>query len=106
VGRSPINSMESENSREDWPLSTMCWYAVFIWFGASLFSQSVYIAFYGNPYDANIMLEAAGPFAWILIGIELIVWVMIAIFVGGKVSNRLQVKQSETTSSDVILPQT
>ena len=52
------------------------------------------------------MLEAAGPFAWILIGIELIVWVMIAIFVGGKVSNRLQVKQSETTSSDVILPQT
>jgi hypothetical protein len=44
------------------------------------------------------MLEAAGPFAWVLIGIELIVWVLIAVFVGGKVSNRLQVKQSETAS--------
>jgi len=98
VGRSTIISMESENTPEDWPLSTMCWYAVFIWFGASLFSQSVYIAFYGIPYDANIMLEAAGPFAWVLIGIELIVWVLIAVFVGGKVSNRLQVKQSETAS--------
>lgn len=105
MGRSTINIMESEESREDWPLSTMCWYAVFIWFGASLFSQSVYIAFYGIPYDANIMLEAAGPLAWILIGIELVVWVMIAIFVGGKVSNRLQVKQSETASTDAILPQ-
>jgi hypothetical protein len=105
VERSTNNIMENEKQREDWPLSTMCWYAVFIWFGASLFSQSVYIAFYGVPYDANIMLEAAGPFAWLLIGIELVVWVMIAIFVGGKVSNRLQVNQSETTSSDTILPQ-
>lgn len=105
MGRSTINIMENEKPREDWPLSTMCWYAVFIWFGASLFSQSVYIAFYGTPYDANIMLEAAGPLAWILIGIELLVWAMIAIFVGGKVSNRLQVKQSETTSTDAILPQ-
>jgi hypothetical protein len=98
--------MESEKLREDWPLSTMCWYAVFIWFGASLFSQSVYIAFYGVPYDANIMLEAAGPLAWVLIGIELVVWVMIAIFVGGKVSNRFQVNRSETASTEAILPQT
>ena len=98
MGRSTTINMKSGNSSEDWPLSTMCWYAVFIWFGASLFSQSVYIAFYGIPYDANIMLEAAGPFAWVLIGIELIVWVLIAIFVGGKVSNRLQVKLSETAS--------
>ena len=40
----------------------------FCLFGASLFSQSLYMAFNGTLYDANLLLESAGPFAWIMIG--------------------------------------
>ncbi len=105
MGRSQLNTMESTEMREDWPLSTMCWYAVFIWFGASLFSQVVYLAFNGIPYDANLMISAAGPFAWLLIGIELAVWAVTAVLVSFKVTNRLKLKPREIASSEVISPQ-
>ncbi len=101
-----MNIMESENSRKDWPVSVMCWYAVLIWFGASLFSQVAYLAIYGSPYDANMLIDAAGPFAWLIIGIEILVWVIMAVFIGKKVSNRIQFKRSETQSVDAITPQT
>ena len=98
--------MESENPRNDWSISVMSWYAVLIWFGASLFSQVAYLAIYGSPYDTNMLLDAAGPFAWLLIGIEIIVWTIMAAFVGKKVSNRIQHKHPETPSIDTISPQT
>jgi len=102
VGRSQINSMESEKSRQDWSVSVMSWYAVLIWFGASLFSQVAHLAIFGTPYDANLLIEAAGPFSWVLIGIEIVVWIIMVIFVGKKVSNRLQLKRPETPSIDAI----
>jgi len=98
--------MEETNDVQDWSLSTMCWYAVFIWFGASLFSQSLYMAFNGSPYDANLLLESAGPYAWIVIGVEVIVWGFLALVIGGKVVNRIQVPTQEITTSDQIAPQT
>ena len=98
--------MEETNDVQDWSLSTMCWYAVFIWFGASLFSQSLYMAFNGSPYDANLLLESAGPYAWIVIGVEVIVWGFLAFVIGGKVVNRIQVPTQEITTSDQIAPQT
>ncbi len=93
-------------SRKDWSLSTMCWYAVFIWFGASLFSQTLYLALNGEPYDANQLLKSAGPFAWIMIAIEVIVWGLLAFAISGKVANRIQVSTPEISSSDQIAPQT
>ena len=30
-------------------MSTLLWYAIFVWFASSLFSQSVYMAFNGVP---------------------------------------------------------
>ena len=98
--------MESENSRNDWSVSVMSWYAVLIWFGASLFSQVAYLAIYGSPYDANMLLDTAGPFAWLLIGIEIVVWAIMAVFIGKKMSNRIQLKRPETPSRDTISPQT
>ena len=70
--------MSGAEVRVDWAVSTMCWYAVFIWFGASLFSQSLYMAFNGAPYDANMLLNSVGPFAWVVIGFELLVWGFLA----------------------------
>ena len=102
MSQSQLNTMRGAKKADDWSVSTMSWYAVFIWFGASLFSQSVYMAFNGQPYDANLMLESAGPFAWVLIAIELFVWAIVAIFFGGKVLNRVQVKGSEMAPADAI----
>lgn len=98
--------MSMTNHRNDWQLSTICWYAVFVWFGASLFSQTLYMAFNGSPYDANLLLKSAGPYAWIMIGIELAVWGFLVLVIGAKVANRIQVPTQEITSSEQILPQT
>ena len=97
--------MERAKAREDWAISTMCWYAVFIWFGASLFSQSLYMAFNGSPYDANMLLESVGPFAWVVIGIELLIWGFLALALGGKFVNRLNVSTKEINSQENISPQ-
>ena len=83
----------------------MCWYAVFIWFGASLFSQSLYMAFNGTPYDANMLLNSVGPFAWVLIGIELFVWGFLALALGGKFVNRFNVPTQEIPSQENVSPQ-
>ncbi len=98
--------MEEFREEEDWSLSTMCWYAVFIWFGASLFSQSLYMAFNGTPYEANQLLNSIGPYAWVVIGIELVVWLFVAFAIGRKVLNRFQVPTNEIASSEQITPQT
>ena len=97
--------MERAKAREDWAISTMCWYAVFIWFGASLFSQSLYMAFNGSPYDANMLLESVGPFAWVVIGIELLIWGFLALALGGKFVNRLNVSTKEINPQENISPQ-
>ena len=98
--------MERHRESQDWAFSTMCWYAVFIWFGASLFSQSLYMAFNGTPYDANLLLKSAGPFAWIVIGVEIIVWAFLAFAIGGKFVNRIHVPTQEIPASEQITPQT
>ena len=98
--------MERHQDRQDWAFSTICWYAVFIWFGASLFSQSLYMAFNGAPYDANLLLKSAGPFAWIVIGVEIIVWAFLALAIGGKFVNRIHVPTQEIPTSEQITPQT
>ena len=97
--------MERAKAREDWAISTMCWYAVFIWFGASLFSQSLYMAFNGSPYDANMLLDSVGPFAWVVIGIELLIWGFLALALGGKFVNRLNVSTKEINPQENISPQ-
>ena len=70
-----------------------------------MFSQSLYMAFNGTPYDANILLNSVGPFAWILIGIELFVWGFLALALGGKLVNRFNVPTQEIPSQDNVLPQ-
>ena len=97
--------MSDDVGREDWSISTMCWYAVFIWFGASLFSQSLYMAFNGTPYDANMLLNSVGPFAWVVIGIELLVWGFLALALGGKFVNRFNVPTKEIASQENVSPQ-
>ncbi len=66
-------------TREDQPrslnMSTLLWYAIFVWFASSLFSQSLYMAFNGVPYDAVALLQNLGPVYYIVLVIELFVWI-------------------------------
>jgi len=64
--------------KEDWELGTIFWFAVVIWFSASLLSQAVYMAFYGVPYDAIVLLKQFGPLYYAVVVIELFIWAGIA----------------------------
>ncbi len=72
----------SENQfQKDWAVSTIAWYAVFIWFASSLFSQMGYIAFHGEPYEAGDLLSALGPVYWIIAIVEFTIWVVLVVLV-------------------------
>lgn len=96
--------MVEDVKSDDWSLSTICWYAIFVWFGASLFSQSVYLAIYGIPYDANIMLDSIGKFAWIIIGIEVVVWITLVAMMSLKISDRFGFSLQKSSPNEPILP--
>ena len=67
-----------ENTRtpaKDWPLGNFLWFAVLVWFSSSLLSQSAYMAVHGLPYDAVSMLKSLGPVYYIVVLLELGMWV-------------------------------
>jgi len=67
--------MKSERpSVDDWPLGTLLWFAVLVWFASSLLSQSAYMAVYGLPYDAVSMLKTLGPVYYAVVLLELAMW--------------------------------
>ena len=59
---------------DDWPLGTSLRFAVLVWFSSSLLSQSAYIAIHGLPYDAVTMLKSLGPFYYLVVALELVMW--------------------------------
>jgi hypothetical protein len=61
--------------RDDWSMHTIMWYAVLVWFSASLLSQSLYLAFYREPYDAVVLLKTLGPIYYLVLFIEIVMWV-------------------------------
>ena len=65
----------SEDQPRSLDMSTLLWYAIFVWFASSLFSQSLYMAFNGVPYDAVALLQNLGPIYYVVLVIELFVWV-------------------------------
>jgi len=99
-----INNMELKSGANDWAVSTIFWYAIFVWFGASLFSQIGYLAINGEPYDAKELLYSAGSYAWIIIAIELIIWASIFFHIVIKLFKRFRINTLENLSSEVIAP--
>ncbi len=75
--------------KDDWELGTIFWFAVVIWFSASLLSQAVYMAFYGVPYDAIVLLKQFGPLYYAVVVIELFIWAGIASILLLKVARKV-----------------
>jgi hypothetical protein len=85
----------SETERKALSMSTVMWYAIFVWFASSLFSQSLYMAFNGVPYDAVALLQNLGPVYYLVLAIELVVWICLG---------SLLVKKVVTKTRDRVQP--
>ena len=84
-----------ETERKALSMSTVMWYAIFVWFASSLFSQSLYMAFNGVPYDAVALLQNLGPVYYLVLAIELVVWICLG---------SLLVKKVVTKTRDRVQP--
>jgi len=72
------------------------WSIVLAWFSASLLSQAAYIGTHGLPYDGTMLIESLGPWSWILIALEGIIWLM----VGKLLLNKYQsVRTTDSTAA-------
>lgn len=85
----------NETERKALSMSTVMWYAIFVWFASSLFSQSLYMAFNGVPYDAVALLQNLGPVYYLVLAIELVVWISLG---------SLLVKKVVTKTRDRVQP--
>ena len=85
----------SETGTKALTMSTVMWYAIFVWFASSLFSQSLYMAFNGVPYDAVALLQNLGPVYYLVLAIELVVWISLG---------SLLVKKVVTKTRDRVQP--
>ncbi len=63
-----------ERAPDDWPMGNILWFAVLIWFSSSLLSQSAYMATHGLPYDAVSMLKSLGPVYYLVVLLEITLW--------------------------------
>jgi hypothetical protein len=79
--------MNMSSGEKDWPLGTVMWYAVLIWFSSSLLSQSLYLAFYRQPYDAIVLLQTLGPLYYVVVVIEAIMWIALLVLAISKLKS-------------------
>lgn len=75
--------------KEDWKLGTIFWFAVVVWFSSSLLSQAAYMAFYGVPYDAVVLLKQFGPIYYAVMIVELFIWAGLASLFVMKVARKI-----------------
>lgn len=87
---------------EDWSIQTMMWYAVLIWFSASLLSQSLYLAFNREPYDAVELLRTLGPIYYLIFFIEIVMWVTL-IFLGYSKVKSLKSKKTTALGNSTVV---
>ena len=68
-----------------------------VWAAANLFAQAAYIGFYGVPFDGLAMIDSLGNWYYLLVAIEIGVWVYVAIFF----VKRLLLRVNSTTQIQV-----
>ena len=80
--------MENKNlqmdARGQWSLQVLGWLMVASWFCASLLSQAMYMAVNGMPYGPEVLIAKLGVYYWIIAGIEVVIWGLVAILVYSK----------------------
>ena len=79
-GREPLTIGIVSRKRSDW--ETFGWSMVIVWVCANVLSQAAYVGRFGKPYDTSTMLLSIGQWYWILIAIEVAVWIMLGTLLG------------------------
>ena len=79
-GRQPLNIGIVPTKPRDW--ETFGWSMVIVWVCANVLSQAAYVGRFGKPYDTSTMLLSIGQWYWILIAIEVAVWIMLGTLLG------------------------
>lgn len=72
------------------------WGAVMVWFSANVLSQAAFIGTHGVPYDVEAMLGALGPWSWLLVTIELGVWLIVGTLVFQKFNSKRNIQPQMT----------
>ena len=80
-------------------MGNVLWFAILIWFSSSLLSQALYIGLHGIPYDAVELFGGIGRAYYLLVGLELLMWVLLAGFSITKMSRRMKIKHSNMVPS-------
>lgn len=62
----------------------LTWRLILVWFCANLLSQTLYIGKYGAPYEADLILTGLGPFAGLVVALEILVWGFISLYIINK----------------------
>tara|TARA_B100000212_G_scaffold331529_1_gene298835 strand:- start:88 stop:345 length:258 start_codon:yes stop_codon:yes gene_type:complete len=70
------------------PRNLFFWSAM-VWAAANLFAQAVYIGFYGVPFDGIAMIDSLGNWYYVLLTIEVGVWMYVAMFFGKRLFARI-----------------
>jgi len=82
------------------------WAVVVIWFSANLLSQALYMGINGGPYDASAMLSSLGAWYWVLLFLELGIWVLFGLLVLTRIKDGKTVRKQreENLGSRVEIP--
>jgi multisubunit Na+/H+ antiporter MnhB subunit len=78
------------DARGQWSLQVLGWLMVASWFCASLLSQAMYMAVNGMPYGPEVLIAKLGVYYWIIAGIEVVIWGLVAILVYSKMRKMKQ----------------
>ncbi len=67
--------MMNMRAEKNWRISPFMISILAIWFIANLISQLVFISLHGIPYDGIAMLSSLGWVYYLIIAVELLLWV-------------------------------
>tara|TARA_Y100001968_G_C19448568_1_gene766901 strand:- start:5164 stop:5526 length:363 start_codon:yes stop_codon:yes gene_type:complete len=74
------NNMVWDIPRTSWGKGNILFWMLSTWFGANLLVQAFWMGMYGTPLDANILFASIGPFAWVIVVLEIILWSILLMY--------------------------
>tara|TARA_B100000902_G_scaffold31834_1_gene38117 strand:+ start:768 stop:1061 length:294 start_codon:yes stop_codon:yes gene_type:complete len=85
--------------RSAWGRGNILFWVLSTWFGANLLVQAFWMGTYGSPLDANMLFEAFGPIAWVIAGLEIILWGLLLAYTFRRTIIRIIAQYTHQTDS-------
>ena len=91
-------------SRDSWSHGSILFWILSTWFGANLILQATWMGLYGVPLDAQILFDAFGPYAWWIVVIEVILWLLLFSITARRFYSNLRNPESRHAHSRAVEP--